>query len=143
MTFEQAAEEYHNAHKTEWRSAKHVTKWKALIENHVNPVMGKVPVADVDQALLLQVLRPIWLTKTATARRIRGQIAQVLSWSATDPRYYRLTGPNPAAWYDNREHTLPSPASSRNESTARHYHGKKPESSWPHSVRTLLSPLAP
>jgi len=55
VTFEQAAEEYHNAHKTEWRSAKHVTKWKALIENHVNPVMGKVPVADVDQALLLQV----------------------------------------------------------------------------------------
>jgi hypothetical protein len=31
VTFAQAAEEYHAAHKPQWRSTKHATKWKALI----------------------------------------------------------------------------------------------------------------
>jgi integrase len=40
---------------------------------------------------------------------VRGQIANVLSWSANKKDPYRPVGPNPAAWYDNLEHKLLKP----------------------------------
>jgi hypothetical protein len=39
------------------------------------PILGDVPVAKIDRALVIRVLEPIWTTKTETASRVRG-----LSW---------------------------------------------------------------
>jgi integrase len=75
----------------------------------VLPTIGEVPVTDIDEHMVLKILEPIWLTKTATAKRVRGEIEQVLSWSAAKPRCYRPTGPNPASWRGNLEHSLPKP----------------------------------
>jgi hypothetical protein len=35
---------------------------------HAYPIIGDLPIAAVDEALVLQVLRPIWKEKTVTAQ---------------------------------------------------------------------------
>jgi integrase len=110
VTFAQAADEYITAHKPEWRSARYATQWKTALETYANPIIGNLPVADVDEALVLKVLQPIWFTKTVSAKILRGMIANILTWAAAKPRCYRPTGANPATWRDNLAHSLPKPS---------------------------------
>jgi integrase len=111
VTFCQAANEYIAAHKPEW-GAKYASQWEALIQTYAHPVIGDVPVADVDVEHLLSILRPIWLSKTITAKRLRGMLAVILDWCANKPKTpYRAKGVNPAAWKHNLEHAdLPKPS---------------------------------
>ncbi len=73
---------------------------------HAFPVLGDLPVADIDASLVHKALEPIWFTKTETATRLRGRIEAVLDWAKV--RGYR-TGENPAAWKGNLAHMLPAP----------------------------------
>jgi hypothetical protein len=50
-------------------------------------VIGKIYVRDIDQSHAMQVLEPIWLTKTGTIKLLRGRIENVLDW--TRERGYR------------------------------------------------------
>ena len=59
----------------------------------------------VDVALVMQVLEPIWTTKSETAARIRGRIESVLNWAKA--RGYR-TGENPAQWRGHLDNWLPA-----------------------------------
>jgi hypothetical protein len=45
-----------------WRSAKHATQWMTSLESHAMPILGDVPVAKIDRALVIRVLEPIWKT---------------------------------------------------------------------------------
>jgi hypothetical protein len=108
VTFAQAAAEYLAAHKPEW-GAKYAAQCEALISTYTGPVMGNTPVADVDVEHVLAALKPIWLSKTITAKRLRGLIANILDWSTNKPKTpYRPKGTNPAAWLHNLEHAEPS-----------------------------------
>ena len=71
------------------------------------PVIGKLPVAEVDTALVLRVLQPIWTTKTETAARVRMRIEHILSWATVQG--YR-TGDNPARWDKHLDNLLPPQA---------------------------------
>lgn len=104
MTFRQAAEGYIAAHQSTWRNAKHVRQWSATLAHYVYPVFGDVAVAEVDQAMVMRVLDPIWLTKTETASRVRGRIEAVLDWAAV--RGHR-SGENPARWRGHLQKALP------------------------------------
>src|SRR5437763_17163393 len=88
-----------------WKDAgKSAKQWRASFTTYVYPIMGNIPVASVDKALVLKVLKPIWTTKTETASRIRGRIENVLDWAkAFDMRQ----GDNPAAWGGHLQHLLP------------------------------------
>jgi integrase len=66
--------------------------------------MGKRPVSDVDVTHVMQVLEPIWATKTETAGRLRGRIEAVLDWAKA--HRYR-TGENPARWRGHLDKLLP------------------------------------
>ena len=68
--------------------------------------MGDAPVGDVDTAMVLKVVNPIWHTKTETAKRLRGRIELVLSYAKA--KGYR-SGENPAAWRGHLENVLPKP----------------------------------
>jgi len=70
------------------------------------PVIGHLPVDQVDTPLVLKCLEPIWTTKTETANRLRGRIESVLDWSAV--RGYRK-GDNPARWRGHLDKLLPRP----------------------------------
>jgi len=105
MTFENCAKAYIEANKIAWRNAKHVRQWESTLRTYCYPVFGPVSVQDLDTALVLKVLEPIWSRKTETASRLRGRIEAVLDWATA--RGYR-TGENPARWRSHVENLLPS-----------------------------------
>lgn len=106
LTFSQAAESFIAAHEDGWRNAKHRLQWVNTIATYANPVIGQMPVASIEQRHILQILDPIWRTKTETALRLRGRIEQVLNWAKVQGL---REGPNPARWRDHLDLLLPSP----------------------------------
>jgi hypothetical protein len=65
------------------------------LATYVEPAFGSVPVADVDVAMVMKAIEPLWSTKTETAGRVRGRIEAVLDWAKA--RGFR-DGDNPARW---------------------------------------------
>jgi integrase len=107
-TFKDCAGEYITAHKKEWQSEAYLEQWKATLATYAYPILGDVPVADIDQAMVLRVLEPHWHQVTATMTKLRGRIAKVLGYAAA--KGYRARGTNPAAWTDGLEHSLAKPS---------------------------------
>ncbi len=77
-TFMDVAREYIEAHRPSWRNPKHGDQWHNTLATYAAPVFRDTPVREIDRALVLEVLRPIWTTKTETATRVRGRIEIVL-----------------------------------------------------------------
>jgi integrase len=105
-TFESCARTYVAAQTPGWKSGKHAKQRLATLETYAFPIIGKLDVAMVAVSHMLQILEPIWTTKTETATRLRGRIESILDWAAH--RKYR-SGKNPASWDGNLKHELPSP----------------------------------
>lgn len=103
MTFDQCAEAYIRAHKASWKNAKHADQWTNTLRTYARPVFGHLPVAEIDTALVVKCLAPIWEAKTETASRLRGRIESVLGWAATSG--FRV-GENPARWKGHLENLL-------------------------------------
>ena len=106
VTFKEAAEDYIKANRAGWRNAKHIQQWENTLATYVYPVFGDTPVARVEDTQVLQVLTPIWATKTETASRIQGRIENVLD--AAKARKLR-SGENPARWRGHLDKLLPNP----------------------------------
>lgn len=106
LTFDQAADQCHKTKASEFRSAKHADDWINSVRRHAIPVMGRLPIADVEMAHVVTVLTPIWMTKTETATRVRQRIESVLDWATVSG--YR-SGENPARWKGHLEYVLPKP----------------------------------
>jgi len=106
LTFEQCAQSYIAAKEPEWKNAKHGDQWRNTLTTYAYPVIGKLLVRDIGQEHVMQVLEPLWKTKTETATRIRGRIESVLDWATV--RKYR-SGDNPARWKGHLDVLLPSP----------------------------------
>ena len=107
MTFKACADAYIAAHEAAWRNEKHVAQWRSTIDTYAGPAFGKLPVQDVDVALVMKVIEPLWQTKTETASRLRGRIESVLDWATV--RNFRK-GENPARWKGHLENLLPKRA---------------------------------
>ena len=54
MTFEQCAAGYIAAHEAAWRNAKHRQQWTNTLETYVYPVLGSLPVQDVNIGLVIR-----------------------------------------------------------------------------------------
>lgn len=106
ITFEGAARAFMDAKSSEWTNPKHATQWTTTLQTFAYPVIGKMHVADVGLAHIMQVLEPIWATKTETASRLRGRLENVLDWARA--RGYR-TGENPARWRGHLDKLLATP----------------------------------
>jgi integrase len=103
-TFDQCAEAYIESHKGSWRNAKHASQWRNTLNTYASPTIGKLPVDQVNTDLVIQIIQPIWKTKTETASRVRGRIESVISWAMVSG--YHL-GPNPALWRGHLDQLLP------------------------------------
>lgn len=110
LTFDQAATQCHRTKVVEFRNAKHRQDWIRSLETYASPVIGKLPVEAVELPHVVEVLKPIWETRTETATRVRQRIEAVLAWATVSG--YR-TGDNPARWKGNLEHVLAKPAKVR------------------------------
>src|SRR5262249_24492579 len=95
ITFQDCAEQLIASYEAGWRNPKHRTQWRNTLSTYAHPILGDIPVADVNTDLVMRVLQPIWVAKSATASRVRGRIEAVLSWAKA--RGLRL-GENPAQW---------------------------------------------
>jgi integrase len=104
ITFRDCATRYIDAHALGWRNGKHCQQWRNTLKTYADPVIGDLPVADVDTTLVLRIIEPIWTTKTETASRLRGRIESILDWATA--RNYR-TGENPARWRGHLDKLLP------------------------------------
>jgi integrase len=103
MTFENAAEQYIAAQAPGWRGSRQEQQWRQTLANYAFPILGPLPVMAIDKTLVLQVLEPIWQTKTETASRLRNRIEAILDWAtARDLRQ----GENPARWKGHLEKLL-------------------------------------
>jgi integrase len=107
MTFKEAAEAYIADHEAAWGNAKHKTQWTNTLAAYAHPIIGSLPVSDINTSLVLKIIRPLWQTKTETASRVRQRIEAILGWATIHG--YR-TGDNPAAWGNHLEHALPAKA---------------------------------
>ncbi len=105
-TFKQCATAYIDAKSVEFRNAKHRAQWSSSVEAYAYPVLGNLLVRDIGLPHVLEVLNPIWTTKTETATRVRGRIEAVLAWATVQG--YR-TGDNPARWRNHLDKVLPAP----------------------------------
>lgn len=106
-TFRECAEKFIATHEPGWKHPKHTEQWKNSLENHVYPIIGEMPVKQVNVEAVQRVLTPIWNTKTETATRVRGRIERILDWAQVNG--YR-EGANPAYWRGNLEHIYTKPS---------------------------------
>ncbi|GJI92303.1 tyrosine-type recombinase/integrase [Duganella hordei] len=105
-TFDQCAAAYIDAHRGSWKNAKHAAQWENTIATYASPLIGALPVAEVDTDLVVKVLSPIWRKKTETAVRLRGRIECILDW-ATVSKFRQ--GENPARWRGHLDNLLANP----------------------------------
>jgi integrase len=104
MTFADAAEAYIASHQAGWRDPRSALQWRASLRDHAYKVLGALPVDAIDTGLVMQVLLPIWTTRTETAARIRARIESILDWARVAGY---SNGENPARWKAHLENMLP------------------------------------
>jgi integrase len=107
MTFRTAAEALIEAKRPGWRNAKHAEQWSSTLATYAYPKLGALDVQAIDTNAVLEVLRPIWTTKTETASRVRQRVEAVLDY-ATAVR--ARSGDNPARWRGHLDHLLARPS---------------------------------
>lgn len=86
-----------------FRNVKHQAQWKSTIKTYAAAMRSK-RVDEINTDDVLGVLRPIWLTKSETASRVRGRIEKILD--AARSKGLR-SGENPARWRGHLANLLP------------------------------------
>jgi integrase len=92
--------------RAEWTNQKHGDQWEYTLKEFAYPVIGNKPIDEITMEDILQILEPIWTTKTETASRLRGRLEWILASATT--RKLR-TGINPALWRGYLQTILPTP----------------------------------
>ena len=105
--FSDYAKQCIDSKKAEWQNPKHKDQWFNTIDQYANPFIGKKALDEIDTQDILEILTPIWFTKTETASRLRGRIEWILASANTRKLRY---GINPAAWRGHLETILPKPS---------------------------------
>jgi integrase len=106
LSFRQAVERYDAEKAVEFTSELHRRQWRASLERHVVPVIGDMAVSDITLQDVLEVLRPLWTTKTETASKLRQRMERVLDYVTVAGH---RSGENPARWRGNLDMVLPAP----------------------------------
>jgi len=79
-TFEAAALEVYETLKPSWANPKHAAQWITTMRTYAFPVIGTIPVEDLQPKDFAKVLQPIWLVKTETAGRVKQRCHAVMKW---------------------------------------------------------------
>tara|TARA_B100000959_G_scaffold31147_1_gene29744 strand:+ start:268 stop:1557 length:1290 start_codon:yes stop_codon:yes gene_type:complete len=79
-------------------------KYRA-VEKHIFPILGDMPISEIEYEDVLNALRPIWEEMTPTAWKIQGGLRQIF-----DRAGFKVED-NVARWTDNLDKDLPHPDS--------------------------------
>lgn len=117
-TFEWCAMECIKTNEASWKNPKHRAQWESTLKTYAFPIMGKKPVDEIDEQMILRALSPIWQTKAETASRLRGRIEKVLDWATANKK---RNGDNPARWKGHLKELLGGQAQKVINQPALHY----------------------
>lgn len=106
-TFTQCAARYIRAHRHGWSNPKHARQWAATLKTYARPLIGAKSVDAISTEDVLLILKPIWTTKTETAKRVQGRIENILDY-ATAHKYRDAS--NPARWRGHLDKLLARPS---------------------------------
>ena len=116
--FREFALDYIETMRPNWRNPKHAEQWVSTVERFAVPYIGQMRLDEIQTEHVLSLLKPIWLSKTVTASRLRGRLESILSASIT---LGHRTAMNPARWRDHLENILPAPKCSDKHHSALPY----------------------
>ena len=105
ISFMQVANEYIQANNLKWSNPKTPQQWRNTLSTYCGPIIGAVPISQINTELVLKCLKPIWTNKTVTAGRLRGRIEKILDYARV--MGFR-EGENPARWQGHLDQLLPS-----------------------------------
>jgi integrase len=120
LTFEQACRDYINAHEKTWTHPAHAQAWKHTLlaiackgmdcgDAGTAVGLGRLSVGDIETAHALNLLRPIWATKTETAQRTRQRCEAVLSAARVSGAIRAPGWENPFKWRGHLDASLAKP----------------------------------
>jgi integrase len=112
VAFDECAGQYIASQRDGWKNAKHAKQWETTLEQHVLPILGKLPVSSIETPHIMRVLEQksadypngIWRDIPETASRTRNRVELILDWARS--RGYR-EGENPARWKGHLDKLLP------------------------------------
>lgn len=126
-TFKQCVEEFLTSKDAKWENsnAKHVKQWRATLETYAIPIIGNLPIDQVNTDDVLRVLKQdvetkdgiktLWAGKNETASRLRGRMERILGWAT----FHELrSGHNPARYKGHLDNELASKSEVR---TVKHH----------------------
>lgn len=93
-TFEDVANDAWSNAKAAFRNVKHAAQWIATLTTYAFPTLAKRQVSTITQDHVVQVLKPIWITKPETATRVRQRIEATMALAMSLKLH---PGPNPAS----------------------------------------------
>lgn len=92
-TFKAVALKYIESQRDGWKSDRAERQWRGSLELHAFPVLGDMPVSEIDKAAVMKSLAGVWPSKAATAQKIIVRIAMVLRYAEANGL---RSGANPA-----------------------------------------------
>ena len=100
-TFEECALEFMQ------NKGKDVGQWTPALRDYAYPIIGHLPISEIDAEKVMRVLTPIWWRINVTATRVQNRMENILDYA----KYmgYR-TGDNPARWDGTLEYALQEPS---------------------------------
>ena len=104
-TFGEVATRLHASKKDGWKNDKVKVQWLTAMKRHCASIWEQ-PVQTVTTADIEAVLKPIWVAKAETGRKIRGRIEDVLN-AAQVAGLVDSDKANPARWRGHLSHILP------------------------------------
>jgi integrase len=107
-TFGTFADAYISDVEAGWKNPVHRAQWRHSLRDHAADLNNKL-VDEISTDDVLAVLKPIWLVKAETAKRLRGRIEKILD-AAKAKGLRPRDAMNPAAWRGHLQLLLPRQA---------------------------------
>jgi integrase len=104
-TFQELSIEHIRQNESGWSNEKHAKQWAATLTKYAYPVIGKLPVNQIETRHILTILEPIWAAKAETAKRVRGRIEAILDRAKV---LGHRQDQNPATWRGHLSLLLPA-----------------------------------
>ena len=90
-TFREAVDAVIAMHSASWKHEKTEKRWKATLEKYAFPVLETKPVSAITSADVMAVLKPVWIAKPETGKKVKERIGMVMKWAIAEG--YRVDNP--------------------------------------------------
>ncbi|WP_319244052.1 tyrosine-type recombinase/integrase [uncultured Propionivibrio sp.] len=78
--FKTAAHVVHTELSPGWKNKKHAQQWINTVAEYAIPIIGSLPLDQIQPRHIADVLRPIWISKAETASRLRQRLHAIMAW---------------------------------------------------------------